>query len=128
GGLPRPYRSDRAGGRRRVRGAIGRRDSRGRRQRGRRRHHPFPGLPEGARSAMIISRTPLRMSFVGGGSDLGVYYRENGGAVVSTAVDKYIYVSANRKFDNEIRLSYSKTENARTVAEIEHNIVRHALE
>jgi D-glycero-alpha-D-manno-heptose-7-phosphate kinase len=77
---------------------------------------------------MIISRTPLRMSFVGGGSDLGVYYRENGGAVVSTAVDKYIYVTANRKFDNEIRLSYSKTENARTVAEIEHNIVRHALE
>lgn len=77
---------------------------------------------------MIISRTPLRMSFVGGGSDLGVYYRENGGAVVSTAIDKYIYVSVNRKFDNEIRLSYSKTENARTVAEIEHNIVRHTMQ
>ena len=76
---------------------------------------------------MIISRTPLRMSFVGGGSDLGVYYRENGGAVVSTAIDKYIYVSVNRKFDDEIRLSYSKTENAQTVAEIEHNIVRHIL-
>jgi D-glycero-alpha-D-manno-heptose-7-phosphate kinase len=77
---------------------------------------------------MIISRTPLRMSFVGGGSDLGVYYRENGGAVLSTAVDKYIYVSVNRKFDNEIRLSYSKTENAKTVAEVEHKIVRHTLE
>ena len=77
---------------------------------------------------MIISRTPLRMSFVGGGSDLGVYYRENGGAVVSTAVDKYIYVNVNRKFDHGIRLSYSKTENAEAVAEIEHNIVRHTLQ
>jgi D-glycero-alpha-D-manno-heptose-7-phosphate kinase len=77
---------------------------------------------------MIISRTPLRMSFVGGGSDLGVYYRDHGGAVVSTAVDKYIYVSVNRKFDDGIRLSYSKTENTASAAEIEHKIVRHVME
>ena len=77
---------------------------------------------------MIISRTPLRMSFVGGGSDLGVYYREKGGAVVSTAVDKYIYINVNRKFDDGVRLSYSKTENVDCVANIEHPIVRHTLD
>jgi D-glycero-alpha-D-manno-heptose-7-phosphate kinase len=48
---------------------------------------------------MIISRTPLRMSFVGGGSDLPQFYREHGGAVLSTAIDKYIFVTVNRKFD-----------------------------
>jgi D-glycero-alpha-D-manno-heptose-7-phosphate kinase len=73
---------------------------------------------------MIISRTPLRMSFVGGGSDLPVFYREHGGAVLSTAVDKYVYVNINRKFDNGIRLAYSKTEEVDSVDQIEHKIVR----
>ena len=44
---------------------------------------------------MIISKTPLRMSFVGGGSDLPVFYRRFGGAVVSTAIDKFVYISVN---------------------------------
>ena len=51
---------------------------------------------------MIVSRTPLRMSFVGGGSDLPSYYRQKGGAVLSTSVDKYMYVTVNKIFDNKI--------------------------
>ena len=77
---------------------------------------------------MIISRTPLRMSFVGGGSDMPNYYRQHGGAVLSTAIDKYIYVTINKKFDNELRLSYSKTENVKSTSEIEHQLVRACLE
>lgn len=77
---------------------------------------------------MIVSRTPLRMSFVGGGSDLPSYYRQNGGAVLSTTVDKYMYVTVNQKFDNNIRLSYSITENENNVQQIKHPIVRNTLE
>lgn len=77
---------------------------------------------------MIISRTPLRMSFVGGGSDLPDFYREHGGAVISTAIDKYIYVNVNRKFDDGIRLAYSKTEEVESVEQIEHPLVRAAMQ
>ena len=76
---------------------------------------------------MIISRTPLRMSFVGGGSDLPSYYREYGGAVVSTAIDKFVYVTMNRKFDSGIRVAYSRVEEVNSVFEIEHQLVRAAL-
>lgn len=76
---------------------------------------------------MIISSTPLRMSFVGGGSDLPSFYREHGGAVLSTAIDKYIYVTVNRKFDNGIRVSYSVTEEVEAVSDIRHALVREAL-
>jgi D-glycero-alpha-D-manno-heptose-7-phosphate kinase len=76
---------------------------------------------------MIISRTPLRMSFVGGGSDLPVFYRRFGGAVVSTAINKCVYITVNPKFDAKIRLSYSRTEEARTVDRIRHPLVREAL-
>ena len=76
---------------------------------------------------MIISKTPLRMSFVGGGSDLPVFYRRYGGAVVSTAIDKFVYITVNKKFDNRIRISYSKTEEPATVAKIKHPLVREAL-
>ena len=77
---------------------------------------------------MIISATPLRMSFIGGGSDLPVFYRRFGGAVVSTAIDKYVYITVNRKFDHEIRLSYSKTENVKNAAQLEHNLVKNGLQ
>ena len=77
---------------------------------------------------MIISRTPLRMSFVGGGSDLPSFYRRHGGAVVSAAVDKYVYVNINRKFDDGIRVAYAKTEEVQSVAEIEHRLVRATFE
>ena len=77
---------------------------------------------------MIVSRTPLRISFVGGGSDLPSYYRKKGGAVLSTSFDKYMYVTVNKKFDNDIRLSYSITENESSIQQIKHPIVRNTLE
>ena len=76
---------------------------------------------------MIISRTPLRMSFAGGGSDIASYYRQFGGAVVSTAINQYIYVNVNKKFDDGIRIGYSKNEEVRGVGQIEHPIVRAVL-
>lgn len=76
---------------------------------------------------MIISKTPLRMSFVGGGSDLPSFYRKYGGAVVSTAIDKYIYITVNKKFDNSLRLSYSKTENVTSSQQLEHKLVKAVL-
>ncbi len=76
---------------------------------------------------MIISRAPLRMSLVGGGSDMAEFYRENGGAVISTAIDKYVFVMVNRKFDSGIRVAYSKTEEVETAAQVEHSLVRAAL-
>jgi len=76
---------------------------------------------------MIISRTPLRMSFVGGGSDLPSFYRKFGGAVVSTAINKFVYITLNEKFDHRIRVSYSRTEEADTVAEIQHPLVRESM-
>ena len=76
---------------------------------------------------MIISRTPLRLSFIGGGSDLAVYYRRSPGSVVSTALNMYIYITVNKKFDDLIRVSYSKTEMVQSVEEVEHNIIREAL-
>jgi D-glycero-alpha-D-manno-heptose-7-phosphate kinase len=64
------------------------------------------------------------MSFVGGGSDLPSFYREYGGAVVSTAIDKYVYVTVNTKFDNGIRVAYSKNEEVQSVDRIEHRLVQ----
>src|SRR5438093_7911584 len=76
---------------------------------------------------MIISRTPLRMSLVGGGSDLPAFYRKFGGAVVSTAINQFVYITVNQKFDEKIRVSYSRTEEARSVDRIKHPLVREAL-
>jgi D-glycero-alpha-D-manno-heptose-7-phosphate kinase len=77
---------------------------------------------------MIISRAPLRFSLGGGGSDLPAYARKHGGFVVSAAIDKYVYVTANRRFHRSIRLAYSKTEIVDRVADIEHPIFREALD
>ena len=76
---------------------------------------------------MIISRTPLRMSFAGGGSDLAAYYKTGFGAVVSSALNMYIYITVNRKFDDLIRASYSQTEIVESVDELQHNIIRECL-
>ncbi|MCL4457666.1 MAG: GHMP kinase [Nitrospirae bacterium] len=76
---------------------------------------------------MIISRTPMRISFAGGGSDLSAYYNKGYGAVISTAIDKYIYITVNKKFDDLIRVSYSQTELVESVDKIQHNIIREAL-
>jgi len=76
---------------------------------------------------MIISRTPMRVSFMGGGSDLSVYYSRGFGQVVSTAIDRYIFITVNKKFDDLIRVSYSKTEMVDHVDKVEHNIIREAM-
>ncbi|MFC1712115.1 GHMP kinase [Candidatus Poribacteria bacterium] len=76
---------------------------------------------------MVISRTPLRISFVGGGSDLPAFYRKAPGAVISAAINKYIYITVNKKFDNKIRASYSVTEIVDSVDELKHELVREAL-
>lgn len=76
---------------------------------------------------MIITRTPLRISFAGGGSDLPAFYQHERGAVVSTAIDKYIYITVNPKFDHRIRASYSITEIVDSAAELQHELIREAL-
>jgi D-glycero-alpha-D-manno-heptose-7-phosphate kinase len=76
---------------------------------------------------MIVCRTPLRVSFLGGGSDLPVHYRRHGGAVVSAAISKYVYATVNRRFNNSIRLSYSMTEEVDHASEIKHRLVRAAM-
>lgn len=76
---------------------------------------------------MIISKTPMRMSFLGGGSDIREYYKTGHGAVVSTALDKSVYITVNKHFSDMIRIGYSKIEYVKTVDEIEHSLVREAL-
>jgi D-glycero-alpha-D-manno-heptose-7-phosphate kinase len=74
---------------------------------------------------MIISRTPLRVSFVGGGSDLPRFYREHGGAVLSMAVKKYVYLSMHEYFEPQGSiLKYSDIEKPRTNSEIRHRIIQ----
>lgn len=76
---------------------------------------------------MIITRTPLRISFAGGGTDLSAFYRRERGAVLSTAIDKYIYITVNRKFDNKVRASYSVTEMVDRASDLKHELIREAL-
>lgn len=77
---------------------------------------------------MIISRTPFRISFVGGGSDLPSFYKREIGAVVSTTIDKYMYIAAHPYFHkNKIQLKYSKTELVDAIQDIKHPIFREVL-
>ena len=79
---------------------------------------------------MIITKTPFRMSFFGGGTDMENYFRENGGAVLSTTFDKYCYVNVRhlpRFFDYTTELSYSKTERVTDISKIEHPAIREAM-
>lgn len=76
---------------------------------------------------MITTRTPLRISLAGGGTDMPSFYETHPGAVVSAAIDKYVYVSVNAKFDGRYRISYSRTENVSFPSEIKHDIVRETL-
>jgi D-glycero-alpha-D-manno-heptose-7-phosphate kinase len=76
---------------------------------------------------MIISRTPFRISFFGGGTDYPVWYRENGGAVLSTTIDKYCYISCRYLppfFDHKYIIVYSLIENVKDTSEIKHPAVR----
>jgi D-glycero-alpha-D-manno-heptose-7-phosphate kinase len=76
---------------------------------------------------MIITQTPLRISFAGGGTDFKGYYERSGGAVLSTAIDKYIFVIVKERFDSKIRIGYSRTEMVDDVTEIEHELAREAM-
>jgi len=76
---------------------------------------------------MIITQTPLRISFAGGGTDFADFYTREEGCVVSSAIDKYIYVIVKERFDDNIRVGYSRTELVSEVDEIEHELVRESL-
>lgn len=79
---------------------------------------------------MIITKTPFRMSFFGGGTDMEEYFKENGGSVLSTTIDKYCYVNVRhlpRFFDYSTELSYSKIERVTNVEDIQHPAVKNAM-
>jgi len=76
---------------------------------------------------MIISQTPYRVSFAGGGTDLPAFYREEWGAVLSTAIDRYMYVTVGTRFDSTLRVAYSTTEVVESAAALKHTLVREAL-
>lgn len=76
---------------------------------------------------MIVSRTPLRISLAGGGSDMPAFYLQEAGAVLSTAINKYVYITVNKKFDDSVRASYSVTEIVERAADLKHELIREAL-
>src|ERR1043166_380700 len=76
---------------------------------------------------MIITQTPLRVSFAGGGTDFAAFYEREEGCVISSAIDKYIYVIIKERFDRKIRIGYPPTEMADHRDEIEHELVRECL-
>src|SRR5437588_8799904 len=76
---------------------------------------------------MIITRSPLRISLGGGGTDLPSYYREHSGFLIAAAIDKYVYINVSRRFVEGFLLKYSHLEEAATIEEIEHPIIREAL-
>src|SRR5438132_4405134 len=76
---------------------------------------------------MIITRSPLRISLGGGGTDLPSYYREHGGFLIAAAIDKYVYINVHRRFVDGFLLKYSQLEEAATIEEIKHPIIREAL-
>jgi D-glycero-alpha-D-manno-heptose-7-phosphate kinase len=77
---------------------------------------------------MIITRSPLRISLGGGGTDLPSYYQEHSGFLIAAAIDKYVYITLHRTFVDELIVKYSKLERVRRVEEIEHPLIREALQ
>jgi D-glycero-alpha-D-manno-heptose-7-phosphate kinase len=76
---------------------------------------------------MIITRSPLRISLGGGGTDLPSYYREHSGFVIAAAIDKYVYITLHRTFVEDLIIKYSKMERVRSIDEVQHPIIREAL-
>jgi D-glycero-alpha-D-manno-heptose-7-phosphate kinase len=76
---------------------------------------------------MIITQTPLRISFVGGGTDFRNFYRNQGGEVISTAIDKYVYAIIKERYDAKIYLNYSRKEIVDSVDAIKHELIREAM-
>jgi D-glycero-alpha-D-manno-heptose-7-phosphate kinase len=78
--------------------------------------------------AVIITQTPLRIGLLGGGTDLPDYYREHGGRVLNCAIDKHVYVIVKQRFDDDIYVNYSKKEIVSRVEDLEHELVREAMQ
>jgi D-glycero-alpha-D-manno-heptose-7-phosphate kinase len=76
---------------------------------------------------VIIVQTPLRISFFGGGTDFPSFFKEEGGCVLTSAIDKYIFVSVKERFDDKLRVGYTQTEMVDNVDEIQHELIREAL-
>ena len=76
---------------------------------------------------MIITRSPLRISLGGGGTDLPSYYRKYGGFLIAAAIDKYVYITVHRRFVDGFLLKCSQLEEVSTIDEIKHPIIREAL-
>src|SRR5580692_3180230 len=76
---------------------------------------------------MIITRSPLRISLGGGGTDLPSYYEEHSGFLIAAAIDKYVYITLHRTFAQELIVKYSKLERVTNVDDVEHPIIREAL-
>jgi len=76
---------------------------------------------------MIITQTPLRISFAGGGTDFYEFFEAHGGAVVSSAIDKFLYCIVKERFDDKIYVNWSKKEIVDSVDQIEHDLVREAM-
>jgi D-glycero-alpha-D-manno-heptose-7-phosphate kinase len=76
---------------------------------------------------MIIVQTPLRVSLFGGGTDFRPFFLEEGGCVLSSAIDKYIFVIIKKRFDQKLRIGYTRTEMVDSVADIQHELIREAL-
>src|SRR5579884_2041477 len=76
---------------------------------------------------MIITRTPLRISIGGGGTDLPSYYTRFGGYVISAAIDRYVYIALHKTFRNNYIIKYSQMEEVNSIEEIKHPIVREAF-
>ena len=76
---------------------------------------------------MIVVRTPLRLSFVGGGSDIPAFYRQKNGMVISSAIDKFVYIIVKERFDDKIYINYSRKEIVDQLDDIEHDLVREAM-
>jgi D-glycero-alpha-D-manno-heptose-7-phosphate kinase len=76
---------------------------------------------------MIITRSPLRISLGGGGTDLPSYYREHSGFVIAAAIDKYVYITLHQTFVQELIIKYSRMERVQSVEEVEHPLIREAM-
>jgi D-glycero-alpha-D-manno-heptose-7-phosphate kinase len=76
---------------------------------------------------MIIVQTPLRVSFFGGGTDFRAFFAEEGGCVLSSAIDKYIYLTIKKRFDQLVRVGYTRTEMVESVGDLQHELIREAL-
>src|SRR3990172_10024315 len=76
---------------------------------------------------MIIVQTPVRISFLGGGTDFEDFYAHFGGAVLSTAIDKYVYVIVKKRFDDMVYVNYSRKEIVEDIGQLKHDLVRECM-